>query len=192
MRVRINFLRFDSIFDVVLQAKWMRNRPSTLEASRNEKPYKTLAGAAKIKVRAPKKQRQIIEKTLRAATPKKSAPKIRKKTIFGVLGARFGSPKWKFFESFYEVFRSLFRDAMRITATQAKLAGLRSLRLSPWSFKGLGLLSLSLSVSLLIAPRRPNPPSLVLQGGVPQMMLKASFLDGQRRSKFQPMGYTIV
>ena len=70
----------------------------------------------------------------------KIGPKIRKKTIFGALGARFGSPKWKFFESFYEVFRSLFRDAMGPTATQAKSAGLRALRLSPWSFKGLGLL----------------------------------------------------
>ena len=38
--------------------------------------------------------------------------------------------------------------------------------------------SVSVSVSLLIAPSRPNAQSLVLRGWVPQMMLKALFLNG--------------
>ena len=65
--------------------------------------------------------------------------KIRKKTIFGALGARFGSPKRKFFGGFSHFCEDRFATPWKSPARRPKAPGLGALRLSPWSFKGLGL-----------------------------------------------------
>ena len=74
----------------------------------------------------------------------KDRPENVKKTIFGALGALFGSPKCKIFQGLAKFFEACFATPWELPTNRPKSSGLGAWRLSPWSFKVLGLLSLSL------------------------------------------------
>ena len=67
-----------------------------------------------------------------------------KNAIFRAPGARFGSPKRKISACLALFFKPCFATPWDLPQSRPKAARLGALRLSPWSFKGLGLVSLSL------------------------------------------------
>ena len=155
-----------------------------LEDLENRKTLQNIAWASKNQGLASQKTMKNRRRKASDGDSEKKRLKNAKKAIFGAPGPRFGSPKRKIFADFSIFSEPCFATPWAVPANRPESAGRGVLGLSPWSSKWLGLLSLSLclSVSLLIAPRRPNPPTLVLKSWVPQMVLKASFLDDSGRS----------
>ena len=142
------------------RAKINANSLLELNMSENCKPSKTLRGQAKIKVLPPRneqKKRKIVSKSLRT---KKTSKSCRICRLAERLGLVWGAENERFahiLQSFSKRSKNWFAVTLGLAGNQVKAAGLGGFRLSPWSFKVLGLLSLSLclSVSLLICSSSP-------------------------------------
>ena len=117
---------------------------SRTEDLENRKTLQNTAWASKIQGLGSQKTMENHRRKASDGDCEKKRLKISKNVIFGAPGDRFGSRKRKICEDFAESKRERFFEAMEPAARQPKSAGLGALRLSPWSFKGLGLLSLSL------------------------------------------------
>ena len=125
------FLRFGPLFGT----KIGEESALELEALEKRKTLQNTAWASKFQGSGFRKTMKNHLKNASEGDSEKEQPQNAKKTIFGAPGGRFGSPKRKIFGGFCEIFRSSFCDVMETAATQAGLAGLGGLRLSPWSLK---------------------------------------------------------
>ena len=133
------------------QTKINANSLFELNMSKNGKPSKTLRGQAKIKVLLPRneqKKRKIVSKSLRT---KKTSKSCRICRLAERLGLAWGAENERFahiLQSFSKRSKNWFAVTLDRAGNQAEAAGRRGFRLSPWSFKVLGLLSLSLCLSV--------------------------------------------
>ena len=85
-----NFYTIRLHFGMNLGHRVERKTTRKPKIAKTKKPYKTLAGAAKIKVLAFKKRSKTASKTLQKATLTKTGQEIQKITIFEALGVHFG------------------------------------------------------------------------------------------------------
>ena len=135
-----NFYTIRLHFGTNFEHKIERKTSPKRKIAKTKKPFKTLAGAAKIKVLASKKRSKTASKTLQKATLTKTDQEIQKITIFEALGVHFG-------------FQNPSKSTPKATPNEARFAtpwnppgsrrnssGIKALRVSQGSFKGLGLL----------------------------------------------------
>ena len=125
----------------------MQNRPETKQVAKVRILTKHCACAVESRF-GPRKK---LRKQSRIDSEKRSKKASQKNVSKSDAGLHFGPPKpseslpkSNFPNLFANLFEACFAKLWDLPASRAELAEIKALRLSPWSFKGLGLLSLSL------------------------------------------------
>ena len=140
LAVRRNFYTIRLHFGTNFGHKIERKTTPKPKIAKTKKPYKTLAGAAKIKVWASKKRSKTVSKTLQKATLTKTGQETQKITIFEALGVHFGFQNPSKSTPKATPNEARFATPWYLPGSRRKSSGGRALRVSQGSFKGLGLL----------------------------------------------------